>query len=187
MKKLLLIILSSLFLFITSVYTSSQIELSLKELCDKSDNIIIARVISSQSYFVQNEKRIFTDISIQILETLKGGLKPFGNIKFTVLGGTVNGVTTLVLEAPIFRVGEESILFLSSVFLPNNRKNYVVSGFSQGKFNIFTDQVPGVKKVKREQIQTPLKLERNVSPILLTNKDAIPLKDFISNIKYYLK
>ncbi len=192
MKKFLetkeLFILTSLFLFLPFAYLpSQQIELSLRDLCERSNNIILARVISTQSFFNDKEKRILTNIKVEVTENFKGELKPSSNLVFTVLGGTVNGTSTFVLDAPTFNVNEESILFLSSVNLPNNQKNHVVVGLSQGKFNVSIDPITKVKKVSREQIEIPLKLDKDSSPLPLTSRESIALNEFVKDIDQYLK
>lgn len=187
MKKLLVISICSLF-FISgapNAFAGSQHELSLNELCQKSDDIVIVEVISSQSYMVTN--RIFTEINLQVVQSIKGKLNIFETITMTILGGTINGITTLVLDSPNFKLGEQSLLFLSKVTMSNNKVNYLVTGMSQGKFNIFFDAKTNIKKVNREQIAIALKTEKNTAPLLLTDVTAMPLTDFIIEIKRFLK
>lgn len=177
-------ILSILF---ASLLGTNQRELSLKELCEKSDNILLTRVLSTKSFLVEKEKRIFTNIEIEIKKAYKGILLPTDKLKFTVIGGTIAGATTFMIGAPSFRIDEESILFLSTVFLASNQKNYVVQGLSQGKFNVNIDPTSKTKVVTREKIETPLRLESDSSTIPLTAMNSISLTTFESLIKQYLK
>lgn len=177
-------ILSTLF---TSLLAINQKELSLKELCKKSDAIVLIRVLSTQSFLVEKEKRIFTNIEIEIKKAYKGTLLPTDKLKFTVIGGTIAETTTFILGAPSFRIDEESILFLSTVLLASNQKNYVVEGLSQGKFDVNIDPTSKMKVVTREKIETPLKLESDSSPIPLTDIVSISLNEFESLINQCLK
>lgn len=168
------------------LYASSLVELSLKDLSNKSTDIVIARIVLTKSYFVKEEKRIFTKIELEVLKSLKGQSRAFERLTLTVYGGTVNGTTTIVIGAPRFTPGEKSILFLTKVSLLDGAKNFLVSGLSQGKFNVFTDSSTGIEKVVRDQIDIPLKPEKGASPFPLTNRDAISLQDFVKHIIVYI-
>jgi hypothetical protein len=163
------------------------VELSLKELCKKSTDIVNARVISIQSYLSENKRRIFTDIELEVLSNIKGKTKVSQKIRLTVYGGTVNGVSTIVVGAPKFSVGEQTILFLSNISTNNGGVNYRVSGLSQGKFNVYADPVTKIEKVVRDNFEKPLRQEINGSTIFITSKKSILLQDFLSWISIYSK
>jgi len=181
-------ILVVLFYITPSNSIAQQIEFSLKELCIISSDIIIARTISVNSYSELDQKRIFTDIQLEVSDKIKGQFQKQAQLKLTFYGGTVNGITTIVVGAPHFSVGEQSLLFLLEKQSARTGQNYhVVVGLSQGKFNIFTDELTNEEKVVRDQIAVPLQLEKNGSRLTLTNSQSIMLTNFINYINTYIK
>lgn len=162
-------------------------KLTLRDLCERSSDIIAGRVLSAKSYFDQGTRRIFTKIEIEVTESMKGGTRPSDTIALSVLGGTVNGITTIVVGGPKFAVGERSILFMSKVNTSSNAINYVVYGLAQGKFNLFVDQNTGIEKVIRDHVESPLHLERGGTQIALTDTKSVPSDDFLGLLRVYLK
>ncbi|HEY4492543.1 MAG TPA: hypothetical protein VI958_11135, partial [Acidobacteriota bacterium] len=80
---------------------------SLQTLSRDSDRILRGKVMSLSYHQATNEfgdELIYTDVSIRTDEALKGDRTP---LALTVEGGTFNGVTLAVSDAPEFSVGEE--------------------------------------------------------------------------------
>lgn len=98
----------------------------------------------------------------------------------------MNGITTVVVGAPVFVPGEQSLLFLSNGSSSDKAKNLFVCGMSQGKFNVVRDSGVGIEKVVRDQIDIPLQLEKGKARLAITTKTAMPLTDFTKQITTYL-
>jgi len=118
---------------VISLYATTWLELTLKDLCEQSSDIIIAEVVSAQSY--KEENRIYTKVELGVIDKIKGRFRKFDKFNLTQYGGTVNGITTIVVGAPNFIVGEKSVLFLLERNSIRGGKNFIVLGLSQGKFN----------------------------------------------------
>lgn len=181
-------ILVVIFYITPSNSTAQQIEFSLKELSMNSSDIIIVRTISINSYSKLDQKRIFTDIQLEVSDKIKGQFQKQDQLKLKFYGGTVNGITTIVVGSPQFIVGEQSLLFLFKKQSARTGKDYfVIIGLSQGKFNIFTDGLTNEEKVVRDQINVPLQLEKNGKRLTLTNSQSIMLTNFLNYINTYTK
>ena len=63
--------------FVTSLSATTMIELTLKDLCDQSSDIVMVKVISAQSYLVKKENRIFTKIELEIIDKIKGQFQKY--------------------------------------------------------------------------------------------------------------
>jgi hypothetical protein len=157
-----------------------------RKMCAISSDIVMARVISVQSYLRSEQRRIFTDIELEVDETLKGHSQKYDRMKLTMYGGTVDGITTIVVGAPNFTLGERSVLFLLETQSAQFGRNFGVVGLSQGKFDIFIDQATQEEKVVRDQTGFPLQLEKAGPRLALTNTLALPLGDFVKHIKTYV-
>ena len=183
-KNIALIILN----FLTMIFAGSSEELGLKELCQKSDKIISARVISINSHYEENRKRIISTIELQVVQVFKGNHRSFEIFTLDVLGGTLDGITTTVVGAPIYKIGQHTILFLKTTTLKNGKTNNIVTGQSQGKFNIYYDQISKDENITREDdVDIPLKVEKNSSDLIIQMKKTKKYQEFIKEIEAIVK
>ena len=164
------------------------IEVPLKYLCDESSDIVVARVVSMKSYYGDLEKtRIFTDIQLEVKDNITGRFQKEDQLKLTRCGGRVDGITTIVVGAPQFVIGEESVFFLSEKESAHSGRNFTIVGGAQGKFNIFRDPATKEEKVLREKIiDFPLQLEKDGPRLSLTAKQAITMTDLAKHIRTYV-
>ena len=185
-KIIVLFIFISILLPIPHSISTSVKEMSLKDLCKSSNEIVIARVIDLQSYLISDKNRIYTKINIEVEESIKGNLKSKEQFTLSIYGGTMNGITTFVVGGPQFSPGENIILFLKQFkdSIATN-KGLFVAGLSQGKFNIIEDEKTKLKMVIRDQCEKLLLSEKDNSTILLTSLNAISLSDFLQYINNY--
>lgn len=174
------------FICISLAHATTFVKTTLKEMCSLSSDIVIARVNSMQSYLRPEQRRIFTDVELEVDEMLKGQFQKRDRIKLTMYGGTVDGITTIVVGAADFTIGERSVLFLLERQSSQFGRNFVVVGMSHGKFDIFLDQAIAEEKVIRDQTNLPLQLEKDGLSLPLTNTQAFPLNDFVQHIKTFV-
>src|SRR6185312_12678830 len=107
---------------------------SVRELAQKSDAIVMAKVEDQSSRQDPGNKEIYTYITISVTEAIKGA-KGEKSITFRQLGGSVGNLISAVPGMPSFKNGEEVVLFLS----PKDRAGYAwVMGLQQGKYSIVT-------------------------------------------------
>ena len=150
--------MNKLFYFIALIFFPIQLnysqshELSLQKLCSLSDDIVIAKPISYNSFQSENKKYIYTKIKFKVIDNIKGRFSKTDEFEMTVYGGKLNGMTQMAIDAPIYVINEESLLFLSE---KKNKAPYkiflTVTGGIQGKYNIYADKKDGIKKLIREQ------------------------------------
>lgn len=118
---------------------------SVRELAQKSDAIVMAKVEDQSSRQDPANKEIYTYITISVTESIKGA-KGEKSITIRQLGGSVGNLISAVPGMPTFKNGEEVVLFLSA----KDRAGYPwVMGLQQGKYSIVTDD-NGLKQVRNE-------------------------------------
>jgi hypothetical protein len=118
---------------------------SVRELAQKSDAIVMAKVEDQSSRQDPTNKEIYTYITISVTESIKGA-KGEKSITIRQLGGSVGNIISAVPGMPTFKNGEEVVLFLSA----KDRAGYPwVMGLQQGKYSIVTDE-NGLKHVRNE-------------------------------------
>lgn len=112
---------------------------SLIELCNQSDEIIVAEITQIQSTFNSSNGRIISTIDLKIDEHLKSNyLKNAQEFQIIYPGGEFGNIIQIIPDAPRFKKNEKTVLFLKRRDA-GEMKFFYVFGLSQGKFNIVKD------------------------------------------------
>jgi hypothetical protein len=106
-----------------------------------SNDIVVGQIESVQSHWSPSHSKIFTDV--RVTESLKGAATD--RITLTQLGGQVGDMRYTVPGCPVFKPGEEALLFVWR----DARGGAQVNGLAQGKFDIERDAATGVATVQR--------------------------------------
>lgn len=155
-------------LFFSTLTFSQMIELSLKELSERSTNIIIAKPLTIEYFTKPGTQNIYTDITLEVLENFKGNLERTELIKVVQFGGVMNGIKSFVVGTPQFSIDSACLLFLKKKSsLKDGKKKFYVIGMAQGKYNIHIDNASREKTILREQIKTPLKFDKLLTENIL--------------------
>jgi hypothetical protein len=98
------------------------------DLLSGSDTIVHGRVLSLRSHWGDGGRTIYTTVTIQPIDYMKGdmGSAPFS---FEMPGGEVGDVRLVVSDTPEFTPNEEVVLFLRDEF-------FRIVGFRQGKLSV---------------------------------------------------
>ena len=108
------LLMSLMIILIFSFSASATInKLSINDLADKAETIIIGKVAEKQSAWDESHKQIITTVTVNVSEYLKGDERTKTQI-IRVPGGEVDGVGLTVPGAPSFVDGEKALLFLTS-------------------------------------------------------------------------
>ncbi len=106
------------------------------ELVSRAQVIFEGEVTGLQSQWIGEgaEHRIVTFVTFKIANTLKGN--PGATYSIRMLGGTVDGQTMEVTDAPKFKVGDHDVLFVE-----NNGSQFIpLVGIHHGRFRVQKDQ-----------------------------------------------
>jgi hypothetical protein len=133
----------SLLLFAAPALATTVIHVDTRELVRSSDEIVVGQVDGTRSYWNENRTKILTDVTVRVSSSLKG--RYADRLTLTQLGGEVDGVRYSVPGCPVFRPGEEALLFVWR----DSRGRAQVNGLAQGKFEIRRDPVSGAAFVQR--------------------------------------
>ena len=116
--------------------------------------IVIGRVLSASSRFEPADDRIFTYITLNVEQTLKGEIEA-SRIILKEEGGEVDGQGSIIFGAPRFSLGERVFLYLDT--WPDG--SFRVHQMSFGKLSIVEDY-DGRQKVIRSEAACGETLER---------------------------
>ena len=106
----------------------------LERLTIDSETIVQAFVLDIHSYWNPDHQFILTDVRVRPSQILKGD--PAGDVTFSVMGGTIGDVTTLIVGGADLAPGSEYVLFLSHADLPGAANRLTIRDHSQGVFEI---------------------------------------------------
>jgi hypothetical protein len=151
----------------TPASASQVLHQTLRDLTLSSSDVVVGRVEETSTHWDAAHTRIVTDITVTVSESLKGA--PGERLVLSQLGGDLDGFRYSVPGSPLFRTGEEALLFVWR----DARGRAQVNGLAQGKFDIRTDAATGVKSVQRavEGMQV-----RDVRALALVRPgEAVPL------------
>lgn len=140
-KMLSLLLLVSVGVF--SIADARIAFLTTDQLKNLSDAVISGKVVSVISYMDKNMK-IYTDVEVEIYQTIKGDINEGGSIVFTILGGEKDGFAMVCSEMPVFKEGDEVLLFLR--YLPKAKKWTLYAG-TRSVTMVKTEEETGKKYV----------------------------------------
>ena len=103
-------------------------ELSLEELVSRATLIVRGTVIDTSAQWDADHSRIYTYVTLRPIEYVKGAAR-MSDLVFAVPGGTAGGLTLSVSDVPVFREGEETVVFLQDEY-------FQVVGWRQGKYTV---------------------------------------------------
>jgi preprotein translocase subunit YajC len=112
-----------------------EMQKTIEQLSDQSDMVVVGKVSDIHSKWNKDKSRIYTDVTVDVEEFVKGG-EPGKTIVVTHPGGEVGGVGEWYSYAPKFKPAEEVMLFLHK----NKQGDLNVTNSAKGKFNIKKDE-----------------------------------------------
>jgi hypothetical protein len=130
-------------LFAPIAGASQLLHQTLRDLTLGSSDIVIGQVEGTRARWDDSHRKIVTEVTVRVSESLKG--VPAGSLTLTQLGGDLDGFRYAVPGSPLFRPGEEALLFVWR----DAKGRAQVNGLAQGKFEITTDAATGERTVQR--------------------------------------
>ena len=120
---------------VASVRATTVIPPTFDQLVGDAESIFQGTVTASHSLWIGGgaERCIVTDVTFRIEDAIKGA--PGKSYTIQMLGGTVDGETIEVSDAPKFKVGDRDILFVES----NGNQFVPLVGIMHGRFHVQTD------------------------------------------------
>jgi len=185
LKFYLLIFLFGIISIIPSEASEHEKLFTLEELTTNSSLIVKGKIISINCYEKEGG-RFYSDISILVTEVIKGETEKERVLNLTYYGGTINGLTTFVLNFPVFCLNEESILFLNKIESKNSFKiKYKITGLNQGKFNLLNESTK-VCVSRDHSMARGLLVKREDKEFKFRNNSSLSLSEFIGLIRLFL-
>ena len=120
--------------------------LSLDELVESSDRVVVATVLSNESRWNDEHTRIYTYTTVRVEEYLKGSGAAGDTLVIRTLGGAVGEMGLHIEGAPAFRPNDKEVIFL---FSAPGASELGVQGWNQGRFKVLPHPETGQQMVVR--------------------------------------
>jgi hypothetical protein len=171
---------SMLTLPVVPVKGTTLIRQGLESLTSDDEAILLGRVLDTYSYWNPDNSFILTDVRVSPTRMLKGG--PASDVvTFTVMGGSVGDLTTLVLCGPELVPGSEYVLFLKHDDLPGARHRLTVGGLIQGVFDV--TESPSGRRAVSQAARHPLLADALGAAEPPGGADGILLDELIDQVR----
>jgi hypothetical protein len=107
----------------------------------RADRVVLGVVESQAAHWTSDHQTIYTDVTVRVARSYKGGLAEGARVVVRHEGGSLDGVGVRVFGAAQFVAGEEVLLFVET----RGIASYTV-GMTQGKLHVYLGD-DGVKRV----------------------------------------
>jgi hypothetical protein len=147
-----------------------------REIVNGADIIAYGRVVETSVESSDDRKRVDTLVTLHVGTYLKGG--PGDTIVFRVPGGQIGRFRNVMVGAPQFAVGEETVVFLNV----REGDHPFVFGLNQGVFRVRIDD-----QTKRRVVTPPVLAARSSTPEIVVRGAAdrrpLPLETFGAQVQ----
>jgi len=143
------------FLGTQSLLLSQSFQSKLKSLTDGAGVVLTGKVIKQTSFWNTDRSRIYTEVTVQADEYLKGNFSD-NTLSLKTLGGEVGNVGELYSHMPKFTNDEEVLLFVKK---DNKDMSYRVLNGEEGKITLYEDNATREKITSFNQKISTLKKE----------------------------
>ena len=170
----LIISLGTFFINCSKSYATRELEETSLDIARSSDNIVVAKCISAESKWNEQGSLIYTYVTFQVQDDVKGETKE-GNLTLRLLGGRVGDTVQTVPDMPQFSENEEVMLFLG----PKNRSGYqTLSSIQKGVLRIKTDSETGKKLITTPTTGIRIYKKNTDKSISSPDENGVLLEDF---------
>jgi hypothetical protein len=144
-----LIAVVGLWLLTPALHATVIVPAEFSEVVAGSELIAYGRVVDVHAEWADGRRRIDSVVTVDVMSWFKGGSET--TLSFVVPGGEMGRYRQVTIGAPVFKPGDEAVLFLKRQGAPMP----YVFGLNQGVFRVRPDQ-RGVR-----QVTTPALLARS--------------------------
>lgn len=120
---------------VTVAQATTLIRMDLDGLVAENAKVVVGRALDVKSYWNAEGTFMLSDVRFVADETLKGGPGD-REFVFTVMGGTVGDLSTVIVAGPEIVPGKSYALFLNAEDLPGARGVLTVRDLCQGIFDL---------------------------------------------------
>lgn len=176
---ILIICLGIFFINCSKSYATRELEENTLDIARRSENIVVARCVSTESKWNEQGSLIFTYVTFQVQDTVQGE-NTEDNLTLRFLGGRVGDTVQTVPDMPQFSENEEVMLFLG----PKNRSGYqTLSSIQNGVLRIRIDPETGNQLITTPTTGFQIYKRNTDEPMSKPYGNGVLLEDFNYSLK----
>ncbi len=120
---------------VAPVSATTLVRSSVDRLAKTNGAVVVGEVLDVNSYWNADRTFILTDVKLSVADVLKGNVDS-DQITVTLLGGSVDDLTTLIIGGPELIPGNAYVVFVNQETLPGAADVLTVRDLSQGVFDL---------------------------------------------------
>ena len=155
---------------------------SLDELTTTNSTIVVGQAIGARSYWNDEGTFILTDVSVVPSRVLKGRIEE-PEVTVTLMGGSVDDLTTVIVGGAELVPGKTYVLFLNEEDLPGARGARTVRDHCQGVFEIVKTKDGSRLRAVSQASGHPLVPDRFGDAEAPGGVEGYPLADMMRSIR----
>jgi hypothetical protein len=136
------------FLFTPYFTTAQTIQSEISDLSNGADVIFTGKVTQKKSEWTAEKSSIYTRVTIQVDEVIKGNTSP-KTVTIIHPGGEVDDVGELYTHVPTFTSEENVLLFAKK---HSNNTDFIVFQGESGKFTLYEDDHGELRTSQRKKV-----------------------------------
>ncbi|HEU4522093.1 MAG TPA: hypothetical protein VFT12_08825 [Thermoanaerobaculia bacterium] len=129
----MVVLAGSAFLAVPEAQATMSLAATFDEKVDDANAIVLGRVVRQESRYDEEKRFILTYTTFEVEKSIKGSTPP--QVTLVTPGGRVGDVQQTTIGVPVFREGQENI-----VFLKNTRRGPTVLYFDQGAYDVVAEK-----------------------------------------------
>lgn len=174
-----MIFLGTFFIKCSKSYATRELQQTTLDIARNSENIVVAKCISSESRWNEQGSFIYTYLTFKVEDNVEGKSTD-ESLTLRFLGGRVGDIVQTVPDMPEFSEDEEVLLFLG----PKNNSGYhTLSSIENGVLRIRTDSETGEKIVITPTTGIQIYKTNADKAIPQPQRNGVSLEDFTYSLK----
>jgi hypothetical protein len=168
MRRFLLTLTTTCLLLVPMARATVLVPAEFREVVRGSELIAYGRVVDVRAQWQEGRQRIDSVVTMEVASWLKGGTDR--TLNFAVPGGELGRYREVIVGAPLFKPGDEAVLFLRY----DGKSLPYVYGLNQGVFRVRVDAQSGRRMVAAPLIarDAPERLRRGSATRAAMELDA---------------
>lgn len=115
---------------------TTMLRVGLDQMVREHEAVVVGEVVDLNSHWNKEHSFILTEVTLAVDEVMQGSARAGSQMQFTLMGGTVDGITNLIVAGPAVSKGQSYLLFLNHESLPGVEQALTLRELSQGIFDL---------------------------------------------------
>ena len=177
-SRIVALVLFALAVLAIPAGATSLVRQGIDRLTVENETVVHGRVLDIRSYWNDDHNFILTDVRVRPSQVLKG--QHAGDVTFTVMGGSVGEISTVIVGGADLVPGSDYMLFLGRVDLPGAANRLTVRDHSQGVFEVANG------RARSQAIGEPLLPDASGRTDVVGGEEGMAIEELVRQIRAHV-